>query len=71
MSQGHNEITVVDSYFISLDIGLDSHLTRLDYQQKKKKGGSAFQSAENFAYYNYAKVRVPSHLPFSRQLFVF
>lgn len=37
MSQGHNEITVVDSYFISLDIGLDSHLTRLDYQQKKKK----------------------------------
>lgn len=37
MSQGHNEITVVDSYFISLDIGLDSHLTRLDYQQKKKE----------------------------------
>lgn len=36
MSQGHNEITVVDSYFISLDIGLDSHLTRLDYQQKKE-----------------------------------
>jgi len=63
------KITAGDSYFISLDTGLDSHLTRLDYP--KKGGGATLQSAENFAYYNYAKVRAPSHLVFRRRLFIF
>jgi len=30
------KITAGDSYFISLDTGLDSHLTRLDYPKKKE-----------------------------------